>query len=1643
MMSKTRPLLLALLLVCSTLGAVTTSDLEAQAPHSTSARSIACLGDVCLNEALPNPNGFDNAMWPNGEWIEIHNMGNTTVDISDWYVTNKASKTMYFNETTIVGYDSADSTSWQISAGDYMVISRNGMSNSMFYLANSNDIIDLYTDTGTRLDQATWTFGSSGSPSGVSLEEDTMSPTNDWVATNTPTPGGINTGNGTGGPTVIPSDLKINEVMADPWPTYDGDMWPGGEWVEVLNTGTTDINLSGWSIEDQAGKVLQFNETHLVDAESIGYLIAPGALRMIAVNGSGSSMLNNGVEMLHLKWPNGSIAQEVTWTDNEPGFSLVEDAASTHMVYASYPTPNDLNPLPLDQIVTTTSPIRITELLSNSSEDGTPFPDGEWVELFNDGSVDVDLTGWSIMDGMGNITLLDPSSLTYNQTQPGNSINADSRRIVQFTTGTELWNFYNHVMLIDDVGNVVDAAWYTADYGANVSLIPDDNENDPWVPAPWMTPGQPEPGAMDSTGEVTFSEVMPDGVGSDSQPWPLGEWLELRNDGDQAIDVGGWKLQAASRTLTLHQYNMPLQSTSVIQAGAVGLIALNGTSSFYLKHTTPDSIGLVDANGAVVDTIGWSSTVEGESLIAPNSSHAGAGPSGTGAGTGSEWVLSAWSSPGKSNPVWPTYADSEDVVVTEVLAYCNDDSIEPVEDWIEFHNTGSEELNLSRWRIDTIDEERRFIRSNAIWNATDEGWNATVMQPGERIVFMMDKGVLTGLGDGFTLSNPDGVPKTTVQWSIVSDCQTMMPGETEEASWIHTMWPTPGKAEPNASQFAQLDDLKFTRLMSEGKSSISSNTEFVEISNVGDKLAYMEGWGLTITTSGGSTNHVIGDVSIPALSSVLFAADPNGLSVYEDGTIYGFSSAFVESPTLPDDRAALHIVDPSGMVADTVVYGNGPVEVEGWSGISLVEPVSGINLIIYHRGDGCGSLDDTDQVVDWHHRWGRLGGSTFCDDQTFSGESVVTPLIGPTHGLLDVLDWINGANTSLNVHVYQLSEPRLVQALIDAQARGVDVTVVLDAGSQGFWSNFDMMNQYGMASELVKAGVTTYWFGDSGVEPYAYIHSKVAVRDGTSVWISSGNWKSSSMPAPGVRGNADWSTLIDNVELANIVLQQMSFDEEPMRQHISPASASDAPIGWSMPTATPVDGARAPAISATVNGALLTCPDNCIEGLVDLIASADDELLLSLQYLDMDWSWGWGDNPIFTALRQSAEDGVAVRLIINGAYLDQDVQDVVDTFNEVWNSTDGLDVAAVVMGEDDAVSKLHNKGLVIDGETVLVSSINWGDSAVNRNREMGLVITSVEVATPFRDAWFDDWNRLDNVTDTDQDGLPDIWEVPNGLNRTTRTLPGPNVLEGLYDADQDGIINQDEYNFGSHPTNADTDGDCIPDGVEVAWAQSTALDPSVDDVSPRDALLLADADMDGVNESDVLGCDLGGIDIEDNTSLPVDNSTLDDDADGVINADDDCPGTMADIPVNGAGCSSEQRLIQATPSSSDESGLGSMLMLILMLAGVVLAAGAFMILRNIEAEAEAAKDLITLDAASHDALTAEPVSTDDLQTPVLDGSGPSDAPEALAITQSDLERVPGWDEAMVRSYLDQGWSMDQLEEYYQEQVKAHAESTQD
>jgi hypothetical protein len=86
------------------------------------------------------------------------------------------------------------------------------------------------------------------------------------------------------------------------------------------------------------------------------------------------------------------------------------------------------------------------------------------------------------------------------------------------------------------------------------------------------------------------------------------------------------------------------------------------------------------------------------------------------------------------------------------------------------------------------------------------------------------------------------------------------------------------------------------------------------------------------------------------------------------------------------------------------------------------------------------------------------------------------------------------------------------------------------------------------------------------------------------------------------------------------------------------------------------------------------------------------------------------------------------------------------------------------------------------------------------------------------------------VPDTDQDGLPDDWEISYGLDPRVPT-------DAALDADQDGLTNLEEFQAGTNPLQADSDGDRMPDRWE--------LDHGLRAYDPKDAL--ADLDRDGLN----------------------------------------------------------------------------------------------------------------------------------------------------------------------------------------------------
>jgi hypothetical protein len=96
-------------------------------------------------------------------------------------------------------------------------------------------------------------------------------------------------------------------------------------------------------------------------------------------------------------------------------------------------------------------------------------------------------------------------------------------------------------------------------------------------------------------------------------------------------------------------------------------------------------------------------------------------------------------------------------------------------------------------------------------------------------------------------------------------------------------------------------------------------------------------------------------------------------------------------------------------------------------------------------------------------------------------------------------------------------------------------------------------------------------------------------------------------------------------------------------------------------------------------------------------------------------------------------------------------------------------------------------------------------------------------------SWHQDYytNMLFDLQDSDDDGMPNVWELVNGLD------PDDNS-DALEDLDSDGLLNLYEYTHSTDPNDPDSDNDGLNDGPEVNTYLTNPNDP--------------DSDNDGLND---------------------------------------------------------------------------------------------------------------------------------------------------------------------------------------------------
>lgn len=343
---------------------------------------------------------------------------------------------------------------------------------------------------------------------------------------------------------------------------------------------------------------------------------------------------------------------------------------------------------------------------------------------------------------------------------------------------------------------------------------------------------------------------------------------------------------------------------------------------------------------------------------------------------------------------------------------------------------------------------------------------------------------------------------------------------------------------------------------------------------------------------------------------------------------------------------------------------------------------------------------------------------------------------------------------SLTVGLYDFTSAHVLAA-VNTAAAGKRFQLVLDRPPMNPTADQTDADTVAHLADALGADLTHAWaltrtdtLATAWIYPTAY-HIKVAVRDSATVWLSSGNWNNSNQPAIDPVASAtdatearhrdrDWHVVIESPELAALFEAYLRNDGTVAAAHNVAGPPAGPPL-----TPPPLGTTATPAFHQffadhTVSGQMtvvpLLTPDPgvYVDAVKALIASATTTLYMQFQYIELPRQAAAATQP-FADLVQAVVDrqraGVDVRIIMSefetAGYLEQ-------------LQAAGLDVVHHVRIQNN----VHNKGIVVDGSAVLVSSQNWSADGTLHNRDAGVILHHPPAAAYFQQIFLHDWTYL-------------------------------------------------------------------------------------------------------------------------------------------------------------------------------------------------------------------------------------------------------------------------------------------------------------
>ena len=279
---------------------------------------------------------------------------------------------------------------------------------------------------------------------------------------------------------------------------------------------------------------------------------------------------------------------------------------------------------------------------------------------------------------------------------------------------------------------------------------------------------------------------------------------------------------------------------------------------------------------------------------------------------------------------------------------------------------------------------------------------------------------------------------------------------------------------------------------------------------------------------------------------------------------------------------------------------------------------------------------------------------------------------GPDGPLVAAID---AARLSVDAAMYSLTLNSVRNALIRAHRRGLNVRVVMES------DNLDDEDP----QALMQAGIPLLGDRQEGL-----MHDKFIVIDGSEVWTGSMNF-------------TDSGAYSDNNSLVHIRSGQVAANYEA---EFNQMFVSDL-FGPAKQAVTPD---RQITIEGTTLSLYFSPEDHVQDALVQLLGAAKT----SIYFL----AFSFTADPLGEAIRERAAAGVKVAGVMDSDQVASNLGTEYDAFR-----VDGLAVRL-----DGNRGQMHEKLMIIDGETVVVGSYNFSQSADKANDENLVVIHDLQIA---------------------------------------------------------------------------------------------------------------------------------------------------------------------------------------------------------------------------------------------------------------------------------------------------------------------------